>query len=55
MLLFVAACLEYSNKGNHTLFLRFQLTQVKIYEKSEKSKKAIVTSQESDTAFFGAN
>jgi hypothetical protein len=39
----VAACLEYSSKGNPTLFLRFQLAQVKICEKSEKSKQAIVT------------
>ncbi len=41
MLLFVATRLEYSNKGNHTLFLRFQLTQWKSMKKVK--------------AFFGAN
>jgi hypothetical protein len=34
--------LDYANKANPTVILPFQLNRVKTYEKSEKSKKAII-------------
>jgi hypothetical protein len=41
-LFFVAACLEYADKANHSLILPIQLNQVKTYEISEKSKKTLL-------------
>jgi hypothetical protein len=42
-LLLAKVCAVYANKANHKLILPFHLNHVKAYEKSEKSKKAILT------------
>jgi hypothetical protein len=42
-LLFADLCAVYANEANKTLILPFQQNQVKTYEKSKKSKKAILT------------